>query len=73
MDIKVITTCYGKFVDVLGHDVDVQLWAEDWIKERDEYWDIEMYNNGNVQVDGDSICFSGDNGKLYLTVINKSL
>jgi hypothetical protein len=72
MDIKVITL-NGEFVDVLGHEVDLALWAEDWIKERDEYWDIEMYNGGKIYVNDDSICFSGDNGRLELTVINKSL
>lgn len=73
MDIKVITTYNGEFVDVLGDDIDVALWANSWIKGTREYWDIEMYNDGRIYVNDDSICFSGDNGRLELTVINKSL
>lgn len=72
MDIKVIVL-NGEFVDVIGDDVDLALWAEGWIKERDEYWDIEMYNGGKIYVDDYSICFSGDNGRLELSVVNKSL
>lgn len=72
IDIKVITL-NGEFVDVLGDYIDLNAWAINWIRERDEYYDIEMYNDGKIYVNDDSICFFGDNGRLELTVINKSL
>lgn len=72
MNIKVITLD-GEFIDVLADYIDVNAWAINWIRERDEYLDIEMYNNGKIYIDDYSICFSGDNGRLELTVINKSL
>ena len=70
MEIKIITK-NEKFIDLISNDCNLIEWAENWIKDQDEYWDIEMYNGGNIYVDDNSICFYGDNGMLQLEIITK--
>jgi hypothetical protein len=76
MEIKIITK-NGEFIDAVAGDCNLLEWAENWIKDRQEFLDIEYWNGGdvilNVEEWGTYLIFSADNGMLELEIFTKQI
>lgn len=77
MKIKIITK-HDVFIDAVADDCDLIEWGDIWIKSKYEENDkIEYWNGGTIDVIVGQwttlLIFSGDNGRLELDVVTKTI
>ena len=74
MEIKIITKD-EIFIDAISSDTNLLEWANEWIKDKDAFFDIEFWNDGSIHIVdeewGTFLIFKGDNGIIELNIITK--
>lgn len=74
MEIKIITKD-GIFIDAISSDTNLLEWGSKWIKDKDDFFDIEFWNDGSIHIVdeewGTFLIFKGDNGRIELDITTK--
>ena len=56
----------NEFIAILNPQTDLKQWCTNWIENDDQ--NIDFCEGGSIDMQGNEICISGDNGLIYLTI-----